>query len=116
MTGKFRRRSRFEVMYQILSLCKTLQQKTYIMFKCNLSYSLLQKYLEILVSANMLKILRKEKSKEYYIVTDRGERFMAEYEKLQEMLRESGKKTEINGEEASSRFMDKMIYKKIESR
>lgn len=89
MTNRFKRRSRFEVMYQILSLCRTYQPKTYIMFQCNLSYELLQKYLETLVDGNLLKIVRNNKDKEYFQTTEYGERFINEYEKLKSILEEA---------------------------
>ena len=95
MAYRFKRRSRFEVMYQILSLCRTFQPKTYIMFKCNLSYELLQKYLEILVDGNLLEIVRKGKDREYYRTTDCGERFINEYEKLKSILEEAKRENNI---------------------
>jgi len=75
-------------MYRIISLCLTLQQKTGIMYKCNLSYEQLQKYLEFLVDNNLLEILRKD-GKEYYQATGYGEKFVCEYEKLKNILEEA---------------------------
>ena len=85
------RRSRLEVMYRIVSLCLTSQQKTGIMYKCNLSYEQLQKYLDFLVDSNLLKILRRDDGKEYYRATVYGERFVSEYEKLKSILEEAKK-------------------------
>ena len=84
-SDSFERRNRLDVLYQILLLCKEPQQKTQIMFKCNLSYKLLCKYMNFLVNSNLLKILN-EGDKKYYQTTEHGEEFISEYEKLKNIL------------------------------
>lgn len=82
------RRSRLDILYQILLLCREPQQKTWIMFKCNLNHELLHKCLNFLVSNNLLKI-SSENDKKYYRTTEHGEKFISEYEKLKNILNEA---------------------------
>ena len=81
MTSSFIKRTRFEVMYEILSFCRSPRQKTHIMYKCNLSYEQLQKYIEFTVSSNLLK-KSEENGKALYQITEHGENFIHEYEQL----------------------------------
>lgn len=90
-SDSFERRSRLDVLYQILLLCREPQQKTQIMFKCNLSYKLLCKYIDFLVSGNLLRILN-EVDKKYYQTTEHGEEFISEYEKLKNILNKTARR------------------------
>jgi len=107
MIDRFMRRSRLEVMYQIISLCLTSQQKTGIMYKCNLSYEQLQKYLGFLVDSNLLEILRREDGKEYYQATAYGEKFVSEYEKLKNIIEEAKRgKIKVRIQKGAERLYD----------
>jgi len=87
MEQTFVKRGRLEIIYEILSICRKPINKTSILYKCNLSFSQLQKYMEYLFSHNLLKSI-KEKQKEYYHVTDKGRTYMEEYEKLTDLFKE----------------------------
>ena len=81
----FSRRGRLEIIYNVLSLCLKPVQKTYIMYQVNLSYAQLKKYINYLVEANLLE-LKKNKQEELYIVTEKGQDLIGEYEKLLKIL------------------------------
>ncbi|MEO0250926.1 MAG: winged helix-turn-helix domain-containing protein [candidate division WOR-3 bacterium] len=82
MRNGFLRRNNLDVMYEILSFCRKERQKTRIMYKCNLSYELLKKYIGFLVSRDLL-----EKSRDkYYRTTMQGLDFLNEYERVRNML------------------------------
>lgn len=89
MTETFIKRSRFEVIYQILSFCQNPRQKTHILYRCNLSYEQLKKYMEFLVTGNLLK--KTENDRELYQATQHGEKFIGEYERLRRILEEAKK-------------------------
>jgi len=81
MESTFVKRGRLEIIYEILLICRKPVNKTSILYKCNLSFSQLQKYMEYLFSYDLLKSIH-ESPREYYHVTDKGKIYMEEYEKL----------------------------------
>jgi len=85
MAKTFLRRGRFEIISEILSLCRTPTQKTHILYKCNLSFEQLKKYLDFLVSNDLLTLFS-EDGKELYQITENGRRFLEGYEHLKRQL------------------------------
>jgi len=81
----FVRRGRFEIVNEILTLCKTPTQKTHILYKCNLSYDQVRKYLDFLVSNNLLKSFS-EDGRNYFQTTEKGRRFTEEHKRLGRFL------------------------------
>jgi len=81
MSKTFSRRGRFEIINEVLSLCCTPTQKTHILYKCNLSYEQLKKYLDFLVSNNLLASFERD-GKDFYQITENGKRFIEEHERL----------------------------------
>ena len=82
----FVRRGRFEIISEILTLCRTPTQKTHVLYKCNLSYDQLQKYLRFLVENDLLAPFEKE-GKSFYKTTKRGENFLEEHQSLVRFLK-----------------------------
>lgn len=76
------RRSSLEIAYDILSLCDNDGgvNKTSIMYQCNLSYTLLQRYLS---SMDVLRVIRKD-TKGQVQTTPKGQRVL---EQMKEMVR-----------------------------
>jgi len=85
MAKTFLRRGRFEIINEILLLCRTPTRKTRILYKCNLSYEQLKKYLDFLVSNNLLKSFERD-GKDFYEITENGRRFIEEHERLSKFL------------------------------
>ena len=77
------RRSRLETMNVILTLCTRDIKKTHIMYRANLSHKQLEKYLEILVSKELL--MRKNG---YYATTDKGLDYIAGFKNVQSLMGE----------------------------
>jgi len=86
MVRVFSRRDRFEIIYRILRNCEIATQKTRIMYKSNLSYEQLQKYIKFLVSINLLEEIEKD-GKTFYQINESGKEFIDEYRSLMNMLR-----------------------------
>jgi len=84
----FVNRGRLEIIYAILSVCRKPAGKTRILYKCNLSYEQLLRYLRYLVSRGLVDSPEKGR-KELFQVTDRGRRFLQEYENLSSFVKET---------------------------
>lgn len=85
MTEIFTKRGRLEIIYEILSICNAPAQKTRVLYRCNLSYEQLQKYLGYLISRRLLRTF-KNRGKDFYQITDNGKAFLEEYERLKHLL------------------------------
>ena len=82
--GRVRRqyRSRIQIAANILEIAKNGSRKTRIMYLGNLSFDLLQKYLDLLVNHGLIEF--DEDSERTYIATEKGRRFLEDFYKLQE--------------------------------
>ena len=79
--GKRQYRSRMQIAADILEIAKAGSRKTKIMYLGNLSFDLLQKYLEMLVNYDLLEVHGgPDKS---YIATEKGKQFLEDYYELQ---------------------------------
>jgi predicted transcriptional regulator len=94
MNSAFVNRGRLEIIYEILSICRKPTNKTRILYRCNLSYNQLKKYLEYLALYGLLSSF-KEKRKEFYCITDKAKEFITEYEKLNSFLGEEEKTSAV---------------------
>lgn len=74
-------RSRIQIAADILEIAKEGSRKTRIMYLCNLSFDLLQKYLEMLVNFDLIEV--SGGSERSYVATDKGRRFLNDYYELQ---------------------------------
>ena len=75
-------RSRIQIAADIIEIAKNGARKTRIMYLGNLSFDLLQKYLNLLVKLGLVEIRRgPEKS---YTATEKGRRFLEDFYELQE--------------------------------
>ena len=81
--ARFVKRTRFEIINDILLLCLTPTHKTHILYKCNLGYEQLDKYLDLLVSNILLKYFSKDRK---YKITEQGRGFIKRYKRLTSFL------------------------------
>ncbi len=72
-----------EIMAEILILCKQPQTKTRVMYRTNLSWRMLQKYLSQLQSRELLEI---HHSLTKYITTRKGLKFVEKWRELVDLL------------------------------
>ena len=70
-----------EIAAGILEIAKNGSRKTRIMYLGNLSFDLLQKYLDMLVNLGLLQV-RNEKEK-IYMATEKGRKFLEDFNELQ---------------------------------
>jgi predicted transcriptional regulator len=76
-------RTRLEIVADILRVVSGGARKTHIMYKCNLSYALLNRYLEEVLDS---RLVRKDDGNGLYVVTGKGRRFL---QRLKRYLEES---------------------------
>jgi predicted transcriptional regulator len=77
-------RKKLEIVADILSVAKEGAKKTHIMYDANLSFSLLSRYLDEVVTSGLINHRGHE-----YLLTDAGSRFLdvfSDYEKYREKL------------------------------
>jgi predicted transcriptional regulator len=81
VNGKRQYRSRIQIAANILEIAKEGSRKTKIMYLGNLSFDLLQKYLEMLVKYNLLEV--QGGTDKSYIATEKVKQFLEDYYELQ---------------------------------
>jgi len=75
------RRSRMEICARILETILEEEgalTKTYVMYRANISFKQLQKYLSLLLELEMIRIARKENSA-FYEATEKGKLFLESF-------------------------------------
>jgi predicted transcriptional regulator len=83
----FAKRGRLEIIHEILVICSKPAKKTNILYKCNLSFSQLQKYLSFLITRNLISQFQSKRTN-LYIITEKGKAFLDGYEELNRHLEE----------------------------
>lgn len=81
VNGKRQYRSRIQIAANILEIAKEGSRKTKIMYLGNLSFDLLQKYLDMLVNHELLEISGDPERN--YVATEKGKRFLEDYSELE---------------------------------
>ncbi len=77
------KRNSLEIMAEILVLCKQPQTKTRVMYRTNLSWRMLQKYLSQLQSRGLLEV---HHSQTKYTTTKKGLKFVEKWRELAELI------------------------------
>jgi predicted transcriptional regulator len=68
-------RNRLQIVAEILEIAKAGAKKTHIMYRANLSYSLLCRYLKDILDCGLVKVDREAS----YVVAPKGERFLKRF-------------------------------------
>ena len=79
---KRKRRTREKIVFEILRECKEPALKTQIMERINLSFAVLNKYLDFLKERELIA-----KEEERYKTTEKGQKFVKAFERLQNLLK-----------------------------
>ncbi|RZN44099.1 MAG: transcriptional regulator [Methanophagales archaeon ANME-1-THS] len=75
------RRGRLEIMVEVLSIARGGVGKTEIVYKANLNFKRVKRYLAYLEEKGLI-----ENSRLGYKTTDKGEEFLRDYQKMSELL------------------------------
>ena len=94
--GKYR--SRVKIVADILEVASDGALKTHIMYKCNLSYKLLQQYLADTIEAGLIS---SKGSRKQYTTTEKGEQFLEQFKAYVQHSEEVRQEvTKVNNERA----------------
>ncbi len=86
------RRSKHEIIYDILHLISQKSGKvkpTHILYGGNLSHDRLKKYLDELLTGGFIE-KKEEKGRIFYVLTEKGYKFIEEFKKIEEMTQAFG--------------------------
>ena len=81
------RRSNVQVIADILAEAMNGASKTRLVYKANLNFKVMERYLHFLNGRNMIQLSRDEDGKERYFITQLGREFLLHYSQLEEMLK-----------------------------
>lgn len=101
-------RSKLDIIADILYITKRKcgAKKTQIMYGANLSYTVLTKYLHEILEACLIRF---EKDKRYYILTDKGQKFLEEYRKYSR--RNKRVERQLNDVKAKRKVLEELCSK-----
>jgi len=77
-----KRRCEYDIVASILITSKKGATRTQIMYCANLSFALLNKYLNFLISDGLLEY-KKERKNGFYVTSEKGDNFLASYRRIQ---------------------------------
>jgi predicted transcriptional regulator len=80
--GKRRYRSNIEIIANMLEIAKVGSRKTRIMYLCNLSFDLLQKYLQQLQNLGLIDVTDGASGDRIYNITPKGQEFLGDFYEL----------------------------------
>jgi predicted transcriptional regulator len=90
------KRSNFQVLFEILTLCKKPQSEKNLKVGISLPPGILQKCIIQLLLSDWLENLKVEGSKfKYYVTTEKGTVFLEKYGKLQQLLAPEHKQEQL---------------------
>jgi predicted transcriptional regulator len=78
------KRSQFEILAEVLELCRKPTTRTRIMYNTNMSYSGMQKFMKHLQKLELLKLADDAKK---YVTTEKGLEFVRRYAGLHDLLK-----------------------------
>ena len=81
-------RSQIDIMASILNEAVRGAKKTRIMYRCNLSYRQLQRYLKLLLGMELLSLVSKKESDEkiFFKTSAKGRAFLDAYRRLRALM------------------------------
>ncbi len=86
------RRSKIEIINDILTSIQKKSGKikpTHLLYKSNLSYKKMNEYIHELIGKEMMEEKKVDKNR-YYVVTDKGLKFISEFKKMKEFTESFG--------------------------
>jgi len=86
------RRNKIEIINDILASIQNKNGKikpTHLLYKSNLSYKKMNEYIAELIEKDMMNEKKVDKNK-YYIITDKGLKFISEFKKMRDFTESFG--------------------------
>jgi len=91
-----KKRSKLEIIHDILQLIRQKSGRikpTHILYKSNLSYSMMSDYLEELIGKGFIKQIKLPDGKNTYEITKKGDEYLAKYRLVMEFTDSFGLNT-----------------------
>ena len=101
---KNKNRNRLEIVRDMLSVASEKTKKTRIMYQANLSFRLMEKYLNSLLESGLLECVDDSS----YLITSRGKEFLQMYEDYLEQCRRIGE--EIKGTRKDRLLLENICF------
>ena len=81
-------RSRWDIMAAVLEIAKSPESKTHVMYRANLSFRQLERYLEFLLAKGLLEVSERSHSRaaKLFVTTHKGLSFLEAYHRLEEIV------------------------------
>lgn len=80
-------RGSLDIIADILEASKGKTRKTYLMYRCNLSFRQLENYLNLLLKGGLISTIENnDNSMSLFRITKKGERFLETYKGLQGLM------------------------------
>jgi predicted transcriptional regulator len=81
-------RGSLDIIADILEASKGRTRKTYLMYRCNLSFKQLENYLNLLLKRGLLRTIEDDddNNSNRFRITEKGERFLETYKGLQGLM------------------------------
>ena len=84
--GKFKNRNRMEIVANLLDIAKTATLKTHLMYKANLSYVMVNEYLDYLIDAGLImERPEPDTNAKLFETTEKGMKYLEIYASLQNL-------------------------------
>lgn len=80
------RRSNVQVIADILAEAMNGASKTRLVYKANLNFKVMERYLRFLNDRNMIQLVKEGDGRDRYLITQRGREFLLHYSQVEEML------------------------------
>lgn len=87
-------RNRYDIEYEILALCQSPKMKTHVMYKVNLSFAMVQKYLHDMYERSLLEpVIDAEAGHTKWLTTQTGRKLMVAYLSINRSATKEGGET-----------------------
>jgi len=80
-------RGNLDIIADILGASDAGAKKTYLMYRCNLSFKQLKNYSSFLVGSGLLHVAKEEANNGTLQITDKGKQFLRAYKNLKALMK-----------------------------
>lgn len=83
-------RSQWDIIAKVLGIARSPESKTHVMYRANLSFRQLERYLEFLLDKGLLRVseVRHSRATKLFVTTDKGLSFLEAYHRLEEIVKD----------------------------
>jgi predicted transcriptional regulator len=85
VSGCARRRSRLDIIADILNTSRSRVKKTHLMYKCSMSFTQMKMYLDMIVGAKLL-LVENDGSNILFKISRKGRNFLKSYKSLKALI------------------------------